>query len=518
MPRPYFTAFLMLLVIFALLLSSGQVRAMDLYSYDLDSLVYLSTEVVDANVVSVQTEGGLDITRVKVTHVYLGHFHVGDTVKVTALDFFRVGGQIPGTLVRSAGRRGIEAGDSATFFLAKAKSVFLYDIPKDADIYWPAPSGVKMLDQGRIKGFEQYENPGPYGLEWTDAETLKLLPTPAQFRGQLANSIQTVEPLRLVLTKAVTAADKPALLAIIKQRKRTGSRWLGWGKRDAVSEAACDQIVSLHDLNAVADALAITESRNLARAFDNLQGADFLIKIIGDPVQPFARRLGCAKAVGAAFSPLDPKAGSAYLSRLIALCAVVQHTPALTEEVLNGLDALAQPTYGGSADIVPHPVSAPVTAGLKTLREIHASAALVQVRFAVEKLVWKAAGSAAYRTLRSPCGPVLSLVQPPDDLPANLPSSAGKLTYQSSIRWADPSWREARDLKTALVLVDAGTGVRTTVPPGRELYGSDSMEDREMTLQADLPQSLPHGRYHVFLEFSRPHHPVSTGYGYEADL
>ena len=124
-------AVLALLVLFLLLAADGPVRAMDMCSYDLDSLVYLSSDVVDAEPVSVPSENSADITSVKVTHVYLGHFHVGDTVKVTALGFFRIERPSKNLVVLGEGGRRIGVGDHLTLFLAKAHSVFLYDVPKN---------------------------------------------------------------------------------------------------------------------------------------------------------------------------------------------------------------------------------------------------------------------------------------------------------------------------------------------------------------------------------------------------
>ncbi len=505
-----------IILIPALLTAIAPVRAMDLYSYDLDSLVYLSSDVIDADPISLQTGNGPNITNVRATRVYMGHFHVRETVKVKAMDFFQVPDRHIGAGYYINRGRNIGKGDHLTLFLAKAHSVFLYDIPKNADIYWPAPSGVKMLDQDRIKSFYQYENPGPYELEWTEPDRLKALPTPEQFRQQMAASISRVESLRPLLTKKAIPADKSDLLNILRQRKPTGPRNGRW-ERDAISEAACDQIVSLHDLDAVADALAITEYRNLTRALETPQGRDFLIKVVGDPAQPLARRLGCANAMYAAFNWWEAKTNEDYVSRLVDLCWDVRAAPGLTTAILDQLDTLAQLNVSG-ANTPPHPAEAQMVAGLPTLLKLYGAADSPMVRFSVEKIVLKAAGYDTYQTLKSPCGPVLSLVQPPDLPLSDLPPGAGKLTYQMSIRWGDSTWRDAADLTQALLLINVKSGARYSLPLGREIYGSDSMEDRSMTRQTDIPASLPHGRYRILLEFARPKQPVSTGYGYETEL
>ena len=118
------------LLLCAMMFMATPVCAMDQLSYDLDSLVYMSSDIVDADLGASHMDGNVGVTDATVTHVYRGQFKVGQVVKVTALDFFD-----------------IPKASHVTLFLAKAHAVFLYDIPKDADIYWPAPSGVKLLDQ-----------------------------------------------------------------------------------------------------------------------------------------------------------------------------------------------------------------------------------------------------------------------------------------------------------------------------------------------------------------------------------
>lgn len=522
----FFRSFAVLtLFVLSLLAAERPARTMDMYAYDLDSLVYLSSDVVEAEPISVPGEKSADITNVKVTHVYLGHFHVGDTVKVTAMGFFRIEQPSRNMVVLGEGGRRIGLGDHLTLFLAKAHSVFLYDVPQDEDIYWPAPSGIKILDEGRIKGFEQYSNPGPYEKEYTTPASLERLPTPEQFHQQLAASIRLVEPLRPLLTKHSTTVDEPALLQVLRQRAQTvfppQSRL-----RDALSDAACDQIVSLHNLDALADALAIKFSRSLMPPLQNPSGRNFLLRTIGDRRQPPNRRLGCAKAVYWAFAWWDLPSNADYLSRLISLCEAVRDTPDLTATLLNQVDELAMFDHSDAPPAQAYPV---IKSGLPTLRKVHKSSTDGAVRFAVEQLFLDTVGYSAYQSLKSPCGLILSLTQPADTPPSDPPPTARTLTYLALIRQADSPKHNAdgsetttcptdAEITSALVLVNAKNKKRYTHLPGRETDGQLSDEGERLTMQADLPPDLPHGRYYVFLEFSRPNQPVSTGYGYDANL
>lgn len=509
--------------LFGLLLLLGSLalclpgRAMDMYSYDLDSLVYLSSDVIDADIVSVASKGGLDLTDVKVTRVYQGHFTIGQTVQVTALDFFWVGERNDdpkdlfgkGRRLFGKGRR-LGAGDHVTLFLAKARPVFLYNIPKDADIYWPAPSGVKLIDQGRVKGFEQYNNPGPYETEWADEKALKTLPNPEQFRRELAESIREAARLKPLLQGKAVQTDEPKLLAVLRKRVRTGHHFW-FRERDAISEAACTQIVSLRDFEAVADALAIdvADDESLVRAVTNAAGRNFLIKVVQSPVQPLARRLGCARALYGAYDRAGIKKDGDYVSRLVTLACRVRDSSAVQSGVLSSLDGIARLNVS-SKNGQNYPAKPKIKAGLPLLREAYAAAHSEPVRFAFEKLILDGAGLEAYRSLNSSCGPVVSLLQPSDLPPVN-----DQLTYSSTIRYAAA---KRDDLAVSLVLVNVTTGDRRILPRGQEVDGWEGGEEEQMTMQAPLPPSLSHGRYRAFLEFNQAGKPVSAGHFFEAEL
>ena len=516
--------FLTFLAAFAFLSAGAPARAMDMYAYDLDSLVYLSTDIIDAEPVSVPSDKGADITTVKVTQVYLGHFHAGDLVKVTALDFFRVERPDKTTVILGEGGRRLGIGDRLTLFLSQAHSVFLYDVPKNEDIYWPAPSGVKMLDEGHVKGFQQYSNPGPYEMEWTTPASLEQLPTPEQFQRQLGESIRTVEPLRPLLTKHAVPADEPALLQVLRQRARGVFPSLS-RRRDAISDAACGQVVSLHDLNALADALAVTTNKILTSALQNPPSRDFLLRVIGSPAQPHDRRLGCAKAASAAFAWWDLPSNGDYLSRLISLCKMVEDTPDVAATLLGQLNDLARYDHSDAPPAQAYPI---IKHGLPVLRQVYSASHDGAVRFAVEQLFLDTAGESAYQALHSPCGPTLSLTRPMPPAPG-APASPPTLGYLALIRSADspkhnPDGTETTtgyaeaDVVAALVLVNVKSKKRYTHLKGREVDGLLDDEGERLVMQADLPLNLPHGCYHVFLKFIRPGQPVSVGYGYDVAL
>jgi len=177
----HFTALLLCLLP---LYTAGSVRAMDLYSYDLDSLVYMSSDIVEGELVRNYTEYNVESAEIKVTAAFMGAFTPGQSVAVTALDFYRIQDE-----KMNLNSNKLQIGDKFFIFLTKAKKTFLYDIPEDAEIYWTAPSGLKLILDDKVIGFSQIENPGPYVSPTPKFEPKTPYPTPEEYRAQIQASI-----------------------------------------------------------------------------------------------------------------------------------------------------------------------------------------------------------------------------------------------------------------------------------------------------------------------------------------
>ena len=65
---------LLALCLFCLLRMCNGARAADLYFYDLDSLAYMSSDVIEADIIGPKPNKGFEIAQVRVTDVYKGHF------------------------------------------------------------------------------------------------------------------------------------------------------------------------------------------------------------------------------------------------------------------------------------------------------------------------------------------------------------------------------------------------------------------------------------------------------------
>ena len=68
---------------------------MDLITYDLDSLVFMSPQIVEGRLGGTQVKNNETVWEFKISAVYKGALKVGQSIDVTALGFFRVSKGIP---------------------------------------------------------------------------------------------------------------------------------------------------------------------------------------------------------------------------------------------------------------------------------------------------------------------------------------------------------------------------------------------------------------------------------------
>src|SRR5262249_36837519 len=141
-------------VLVVLLAPAAPANAKVLDVYDLDSLTYWSTAIVEGDMLRKYTANNLDLIDVKLTLVNKGPFKAGQTVAVTRPSLYRKHS------LRSV--EPLEAGDHIVMFLVRAQAQFVQPVPKDADVYVPLPSGLRLVHGEQVFEFYQPMNPGPY--------------------------------------------------------------------------------------------------------------------------------------------------------------------------------------------------------------------------------------------------------------------------------------------------------------------------------------------------------------------
>ncbi|MGH7223883.1 MAG: hypothetical protein ACRELF_11680, partial [Gemmataceae bacterium] len=149
---------LMITVLFGFIAvtSVPMLRSESLYVYDLDSLVHLSTDVIDAEITRSYQAHDHALIDVKVTLAHKGGLKKGQTVVVADTDLYRKPDK------DGLNSQLLAVGDRLVLFLARAKANDFFRVPKDAVIYRPLPGGMRLIQKDRVYDFFQWMNPGPY--------------------------------------------------------------------------------------------------------------------------------------------------------------------------------------------------------------------------------------------------------------------------------------------------------------------------------------------------------------------
>jgi hypothetical protein len=288
----FLPAIVLMAVQWALL--GGNAHAMNMPSYDTVSLVYMSTDIVIANL----SENPPHRFSATVTEVLYGSLHPGDKLDSLGefLTFFRP----------------MKDGMHLVLFLDRRprKYDFIYASMSKLP-FAISPSGVYLIDEyGHVHTYHQPSNPGPYiaagwyGKEPTKEEDLKL-PTIEDEKARIAIAVKSVEPLRPLLENQATRADAPALLALLD---RTSPRRDNCEIRmaSAIGDRAMEQIRSLDDSELLLKAHVVADDATSYIAAESFihwnndqkfaaDRGDFLIKVLSDKSRDLALRLASAE-------------------------------------------------------------------------------------------------------------------------------------------------------------------------------------------------------------------------------
>jgi hypothetical protein len=221
-----------------ILLPVGAV-AMDLPHYDLDSLVYLSTDIVLADL-SKDAKGNFTAT---VTEGLYGSLQPGEKLDTLTpfLTFFHP----------------LDDGQKVILFLDRRPhqyDFFHQDAAKSP--FAVPPSGVYLIDEyGHVHEYFQQNNPGPYVAQGymffpehsvpTEKDDL-VLPSLDEVKARIAATVKSLIPIRTFLDQPTRPADVPALVKLLASRPRfpetcTVERY------DAIASDIVQKLRSLND-------------------------------------------------------------------------------------------------------------------------------------------------------------------------------------------------------------------------------------------------------------------------------
>lgn len=201
-------------------------HAKSLLSFDLDSLVFMSTEVLEVQIESAKMQDWINCLTVSVLKNFLGREKNGEKISVGLSTYSKENGNF-------------DKGDTLFLFIERPRKEWL-----DKGLqYWPVPSGVKVVANGQVTGMIQNENPGPYINAVEDGPV-------EDFRGKLGRAVQHVARFKRELQ--MNASDSKWLLTQLKERPLPKE-----GFRDCIAVQLCRTLAKTRDKTSINEALKL---------------------------------------------------------------------------------------------------------------------------------------------------------------------------------------------------------------------------------------------------------------------
>jgi hypothetical protein len=486
-------------------------QAKTLYVYDRDSLAYLSTDVAEAEIIRSYQSNDINLIDVKVTLVHKGGLKKGQTVVVAHTDGYRK----PKKDDRNP--QPLAVGDRLVLFAVRAKPTEFNRIPEDAVIFSPLPGGMRLVQEGYVFGFSQWDNPGPYVANVpSDPAKAKLL-TVEHFREKVGDSLRDTEQWARLVEAKQDQLDVPRLMKLLADRSQQT-----YGSRDYFTERICIRFANTHDLILLSQALPLAKEHHevsiLQRGFGTPHGRDYLLAKVNDAKEPMANRLRYSYAMhevgnvyGSTFTEIGAngyrpvgeagEGNSGYITRIAKAANANRKDEALCGSLIRCI-RIGQNT--------PAPLMADLGGAIAVLKELYDAKPSQNLRFAVEMAM--AGMPEAYEKLKSPCGTFVSILRHVETANYTKPE---KRSLIFAYEYTTLLLSEDTEVQPSIVMIHQGTQKRYVLPSQLRIRGrltgggSNSVE---------LSKDLPAGRYHVFFQLSDEGKVISTGHYFAADL
>lgn len=507
-----------------LMLSSKTVEA-NLVCYDLDSLVYLSEEIVESRIARSYSSNGWDVTEVKVARVYRGTIARGGTIRVQGLCGYKK--PKPERLDRNP--VALQDGDRLILFLANARSTLPAKMSEGKDIYQPVRSGVKMVFDGRVVGFSQLSNPGPTVLE-TDSCVVGACPTPEAFGQQLSETIVKTKKFAARLDAAVASKDSAWFMETLRERARLRCLQPNRYYRDHIAELACSGLADLHDPNLLEKALPFDQWGIIAVGFGTPAGRDYILAALQDPKQPRERKLRLARVVQYADyvyrSRLENiKAGGwqivgkpgvrndGYITRIARSVLANSTDEEICLALTRSINFFGRTIVQGHQD----DARADIVQALSVLKQVYETCKSEALRYEIEAATANVSRE-LYDRLGPSGGPIISMMIPADPTKFAVPKERSLPFYFNY--WVISGGPYA----ASVVLQNRGAGEKFVIPasdmPDFDRDGAAWQGGWQGggSASVPLPKKLPKGKYRVYLQFTEDNRVVGVGHFFDTEL
>ena len=278
----------------------------DLPVYDLDSLAFMSSDIVGGWLQSPPDSLGLSLLHVD--RVYKGRLKQGETIGVAYLNYYDCSASSEMTAKsRDVAERKWKGNEHVVLFLeAPAPPVHEYEVGLAAPVFVPIPSGVRLVHDGRVYGFHRepellrmwkppVETAEPYRLD--DGRGRPILSS-AEFDGKLDRGLAFAKELSANFDNIYTQSLVPWLMNLIRSRAQT----VDTGDTDTIAIIACLHLANSHDIAATNAALHIPlpayQTALLAKGFACREGREFVLTQLIAPEVPRSDKVFYADLLG----------------------------------------------------------------------------------------------------------------------------------------------------------------------------------------------------------------------------
>jgi len=485
-------------------------EADDLVSFNLDSLCYLSSNIVEGTIAATAIETSRDDTnlpRLKVTAVYKGTLHRGQEIGLSGTRDYE-----PPTITGTPGKHEYswEKGTRLFVFLRPQQPDYTrternYIAWHDPDPGSPhlVPSGIKVVISNKVHTFFQLGNPGDYCI-WQYSSPFGPNPTLEAFREVLSRRIAAVERTAVLLAEPLTTNRVPVLLRLFKESTTSPDPWAvvdSYGRdffrvEDRLLQVASEKLQQLGDPGAIAAALDAeplldrSARRTLYGGFGTVAGQEFLMQAITDEKIPREKRLQFIKGVTrwALTKPWMDGPGILPLSRYVSLIRAISQDEEFMREYFTA--RLLVPIYWQFSTNDVDDATWPEAH--RILHDLYTETSSEQVKGLVAFLVATIDPTASreFGSFRPsvilPCSPVF-----------DTHTGTNRLLRFEMLAAPIP---ESSYVQTNLILKSVTTSDCSSHPNGW------------------LPATQPGGLYHAYLEYRHADGSVTRGYGFDVDV
>lgn len=512
----------------SLCVSATVAEAGILFVCDLDSLAYLSSNIVEGEVTRSYAAEHIELLDFKVTRVHKGELQEEQTIPISWSYLYAI------HQPREFNPRRLAEGDRLVLFLTPGKTYKSIEELTDILVYGIVMSGVKLIHKDHVFNFAQGNNPGPYVTEISEEPDLKRRDTLERFREKLQASLRDEEEMQRLIAVPDEELDLPRLLELMNRPAHPLAMENDFTARIAL------RLMETHDPAILGQGLAVARSYHdrsvLYHGFGTPDGRDFLLAKVVDAEEAMPARvlysLGLEDA-GMIYrrrfitfkennwvseGELDEN-NSHYLTRIAQAVAALGKEEELCRNLLRQLDYWAKWSV---RDDLPQrasdvPNRADFAGALAVLVEFYKTKPPEAVQFDLEMLSTYLPGY--YEQLHSSGGPLISLLQPAKPRPigavAKPESETAGRSFACTYRFKAVEIIRDKQVQQILVLVHLESNQRYEFPAKFFLRGH---EKGSGDLNIPLPDDLPAGKYHSFLELKLGDELLSTGHGFVTEL